>query len=134
MALRVKGAFVQVTTLAPTGHQRSAYYQGAYLPPDTPAEERDHLLSVGLVEEVPDSEAPAPTPTPAEEPPTAGVNVPAVDDPRRVKARAKLPADGSPPPPQAGEDVWVEYAVSKGYAYEAARTAGKDELINLLKG
>lgn len=50
---------------------------------------------------------------------------------RRAEARAKLPADGSAPHANAGEPVWVEYAVKEGVDRAEAEKAGKDELRKL---
>lgn len=154
MAYRVTGAFVQVTSAGPTGTQKIALYQGAILPGDVPAEEIRHHLSVGMIEQVGDDEGPVGEPLLAPPPPgtvptgfpagtagdpangtppaavTGGDSV-AYDDPERVKAREKLPPDGSAPHPNAGEAVWVEYAVAKGYSFEAVRDAGKDQIRGL---
>jgi hypothetical protein len=52
---------------------------------------------------------------------------------KRADARGKLPADGSMPKAQHGQDVWVEYLVAQGSAYEDVAKADKDELIRLAK-
>lgn len=50
---------------------------------------------------------------------------------RRAAAQAKLPADGSAPHANAGEPVWVEYAVKQGVDRNEAQAAGKEELRKL---
>ncbi len=141
MAYRVTGAFVQVTSAGPTGEQKIALYQGAILPGDVPADEVRHHLSVNMIEQVGADEGPTGGPLEAVLPPsltqpapaTPGVSAEAgAEDPERAKAREKLPADGSAPHRNTAEAVWVEYAVTKGYDYDAAKAAGKDELVKLL--
>lgn len=52
---------------------------------------------------------------------------------RRAAARDKLATlKGSAPDGRAAEDVWVEYAVSKGLDRAEAEKAGKDELRKTL--
>jgi hypothetical protein len=141
MGYRVTGAFVQVTSAGPTGEQKIALYQGAILPGDVPEAEVRHHLSVNMIEEVGEGEGPTGGPLEAVLPPSLVQPAPAVpgvtaeagaEDPERAKAREKLPADGSAPHRNAGEAVWVEYAVAQGYSFEAARDAGKEELVKLL--
>lgn len=50
---------------------------------------------------------------------------------RRAAARAKLPADGSPPKASNGQDVWVEYHVAQGGNYDDLVKQDKPELIRL---
>lgn len=65
-------------------------------------------------------------------------NTPAnpVSDPgaeaKQAEARSKLPVDGSAPHANAGEDVWIEYAVKQGLDRTEAAKAGKAELKKVL--
>jgi hypothetical protein len=52
---------------------------------------------------------------------------------KRAAARAKLPTDGSAPDGRLGQDVWVEYAVSKGMDRAEAEKASKADLVAALK-
>src|SRR4051812_20324649 len=59
---------------------------------------------------------------------------PETDDPEAAKeqeraaARSKLPEDGSAPKGNASRQVWVEYAVVKGYDRDAMEGADRDEI------
>jgi hypothetical protein len=53
---------------------------------------------------------------------------------KRADARAKLPADGSKPDGRAGQAVWAEWLVSKGYDYGQVARADKKELVELASG
>lgn len=53
---------------------------------------------------------------------------------KRAEARSKLPADGSLPDGRAGQPVWVEHLVGKGYGYEALVKEDKAELVKIAKG
>jgi hypothetical protein len=126
-------------------------FRGALVPAAATAAEIRHHLSVGLIRAV-GAPAAAPTPqrqqpaaTSAPEPEPEDTGVPESEDTpqasasteqlseERVKARKKLPADGSLPHRNAGKSVWVEAAVIRGYAYEAATAVDKAELVALLK-
>lgn len=48
---------------------------------------------------------------------------------KRQAARAKLPTDGSRPHANAGQPVWVEYLVTKGYDYDTLVKADKKDLV-----
>lgn len=52
---------------------------------------------------------------------------------KREAARAKLPTDGTAPHHNAGEDVWREYAVSRGMDRAEVEKASKDDLKAALK-
>lgn len=52
-------------------------------------------------------------------------------DEKRAAARAKLPTDGSAPKSSHGQDVWVEYLVANGSAYDDVAKADKAELMKL---
>lgn len=51
---------------------------------------------------------------------------------KQAAAKAKLPADGSPPHHNAGDDVLVEYLVVKGYSRTEAEKADRNELRKLV--
>jgi hypothetical protein len=51
---------------------------------------------------------------------------------RRAEAAAKLAAAGGTPNRRHGLQVWVEYAVTRGYDRATAEAATKDELVALL--
>lgn len=121
--------------------------RGALLPADVPQDRIDHLLSVKLIAavgeagpELPGAAVPAvsaqPSPTVGGEPATSD-EAPAVstpyDDPDRVAARAKLPADGSMPDGRNAQAVWVEWLVTKGYDYDALKGQEKPDLVELAK-
>jgi hypothetical protein len=55
-------------------------------------------------------------------------------DAKRQAAAAKLPADGSAPDGRAAHEVWVEYAVRKGYDRETVEKSSKDDIRALFKG
>lgn len=110
------------------------------------APEVPHLLSVGLIAPVGVVEPPQPA-EPVAEPsadsqnppvgesqsPTGAAGVDAEAEKARAEARSKLPDDGSLPDGRAGHAVWVEAAVARGYAYEAAVKEDKKGLMDLLK-
>lgn len=127
---KVTGHCALFTADTAQGRMRVTVYRGQPVPPGATDEEIRHNLSVGLIAPtgfVP----PAPVePTPGVPPNVEADSVP-FDDADRVKAREKLPADGSAPHANASEAVWVEYAVSRGHSFDAARTAGKDEIRKL---
>jgi len=135
VAYKVVGECAHVTVMTNLGATTQLVYKGALVPESTAPETIQHLLSVGLIRQV---AGPAPADDAA---PTEG-SAPAVVAPspsdaetlseERLAAREKLPADG-PPHANAGEPVWIEYAVVKGYDYEAAKSAGKAELRRLLE-
>lgn len=137
MGYKVVGQCAHVTTMTESGRRKIMLFKGNPLPADTPEKEIRHLLSVKLIAQTGGGVVQAEPSRVSEtddsggQPPAGQDSVP-VDDPERVKAREKLPADGSQPDKRAGEAVWVEYAVAKGYSYDAARQAGKQELIGLL--
>ncbi len=133
------------------GLTRQLLYKGALIPGD--AKEIEHLVEHGLVAKVGGGDetginavgtlgaaetdqgaagsvvtsSPA-VATPSAEPST-GEKAEAV----REAARAKLPADGSAPHPNAGEAVWIEYAVKQGTDRTEAEKAGKAALVELYK-
>lgn len=51
----------------------------------------------------------------------------------RAAAREKLPTDGSAPDGRAGKQVWVEYAVAKGYDRATVEASDRDEIKALFK-
>jgi hypothetical protein len=118
-------------------------FRGALVPAAATAAEIRHHLSVGLIRAVgaaagaptPQRQQPAATPAPEPEPedtPQTSASTEQLSE-ERVKARKKLPADGSLPHHNASKAVWVEAAVARGYAYDAAAAADKPELVKLLK-
>ena len=134
---RICGELGVFTVVTPAGPAKTTMYKGAVVPDTATAAEVRHHLSVGLIEPVAGSEPePAVSPTVVPSPDDDGGQPPQdsvpADDPERVKAREKLPADGAAPHRNAAEATWIEYAVAKGYSYDAARQAGKQELIGLL--
>jgi hypothetical protein len=68
-----------------------------------------------------------------DDPAAAATAVAAEVEARREAARAKLPADGSAPHHNAGEDVWREYAVVKGYDRDTVEKSSKEDLKALFK-
>ena len=131
----VVGHCAHATVQTPHGRVQQLHFKGAVLPSDVPEQEIRHLLSVGLIEPIdaPSDVAPAPAGTgdgtPAAEQPQPEVD-PEVEA-KRANARAKLPADGSPPDKRAAQAVWVEYLVTKGYDYDALAKEDKQTLISL---
>lgn len=135
-------------------------YKGAFLPDEVDKDRLKHLLDTGLVAEVKDGEEIAPNAS-VDQDPTVGIPplAPAGDgqgdgsdagdggekksepsaeeqeaERKRAEARAKLPADGSAPDGRAADEVWVEYAVSKGMDRAEAAKAGKAEIRKALAG
>ena len=94
---------------------------------DTDTGQKGDPVTVGDNGLVPESEVDNGTVNP----PTTPVENPELET-KRAEARAKLPADGSPPKATHGEDVWIEYAVKQGIDRGEAEKAGKDELRKLL--
>lgn len=138
---KVVGHCAHVTTMTESGKRKIMLFRGNPLPADVPGREIRHLLSVKLIAPTgtaePEPVAPAVVTAPdgsSSNRPPAGQDSVAFDDPERVKAREKLPADGAAPDKRAAEATWVEYAVSKGYSYDEAKAAGKAELVTLFTG
>lgn len=65
--------------------------------------------------------------------PLPGTHVDPAVESARAAARAKLPADGSPPHGNASHEVWVEFAVAQGMDRAEAEKATSDELRDALK-
>lgn len=141
MAWQVTAEMVVVPAATPFGPQMVHVLRDGLLPDGVPDDRIQHLLSVGMIRAV-GVVAHAPADTGGAD--TDGPSVPGSpggDTPpqpeelseERKAARAKLPADGSLPHHAAGKAVWVEAAVDRGYAYEAANAASKAELVELLK-
>jgi hypothetical protein len=134
MPYQVLRSGVVVTVAGAFGPEKQGFDERAILPPGVPEREIRHLLSVKLIRQV--GGPPQSTPDmeePAEE--SVGTAAQATDpevEAARAQARAKLPADGSAPDGRAAQTVWVEHAVAKGYAYDAVKGLGKDELRDLL--
>lgn len=143
---RVIGHYASFKTATANGPMLVGFHKGATVPMDATPESIQHHLSVGLIAPVGE---PASSPEPAEvlapgwdnpeaDTPPAVKSGPETADPdletRRAEARAKLPADGSPPKKTHGQQVWAEYAVVRGYDRALAEAATKDELIEMLSG
>lgn len=156
--LRVKSAVVVITRQGPMGTVLNYAYQNELLFPGdgTPAE-RARFLKKGMVEPVTQEEVAIATAARAEAE-EADVDDLAVtepvegsddagqggdegsdpladsvpfDDPKRVEARGKLPAEGLPDG-RAAQAVWVEAAVREGYAFNAVKGEEKAALVDLL--
>ncbi len=127
---QVIGQCAHVRTETPSGRMTLLLFRGAVLPPDVPADQIRHLLSVRLIGPVGGAEPPAVGPAPAPDltPPAPAADSVPYDDPERVEARSKLPADGSAPHANAGQPVWVEYAVKQGYDFAAVKDTDKAEI------
>lgn len=140
-----EAVFATVDTVV--GKTRIIVYKGGLLAADAP--EIEHLVASNMVQRVTVGDAAVSTglnadgglgeATPPEEPPAPPIHTPAdmaaVDaetERRRAEARAKLPVDGSAPDGRAGEEVWVEYAVTQGLDRDEATKAGKAELRKAL--
>ncbi len=151
---QVVGECAHVTVTDHTGvNAVNLLYKGAFLPDGVDKDRLKHLLDTGLVAEVSEGEEIAPNAA-VEQDPTVGIPPqpparPDGDDPgngdegkgggeeltaEQKAARAKLPADGSPPHHNAGTDVWVEYAVKQGLSREEASKVSKEELRKALGG
>lgn len=142
---QVTGECAHLIVDSPEGPRHQLVYKGTVLPDGVPQDRIRHLLSVNLIRRVEQESdliapaAPAPAaPTATDDGTGDGGETPSpaetsYDDPERVAAREKLPADGSLPDGRAALAVWVEAAVARGYAYEAAKGTGKPELIDLLR-
>ncbi|MFE3229336.1 hypothetical protein [Nocardia sp. NPDC059228] len=98
-------------------------YQGQVIP-WMPEEQRQHLLRLGMVEEIPDATPPGvvgPDDEPEGEQPAPGSTTPAA--PSTEVAR---------PPQTATKEVWVDYAVTAlGLDRPAAEAMTKPDLIAL---
>ena len=133
----VVGQCAHVRTASPSGPITRLLHKGALLPADVPPDQIRHLLSVKLISTLPGSQQrpPVSMSTVAPEPEPEPAVTPAADDlpEERLAAQAKL-TPGKLPHHNAAEAVWVEAAVRAGYDYEQCRTAGKAELVKLLKG
>lgn len=151
---QVVGPLGQFTTMSPTGKARLYFYRGAMVPQDAPQPEIDHHLSVGLIAEVGDDpyrtpvdgngvDTPVGEPTGGDERSSGDGDSGHQDDSKddansdveakRAAARAKLPADGSAPAGNASHEVWVEYAVAKGYDRAEVEKSSRDDLKALFK-
>lgn len=147
---QVTGECAHIVVDSPEGPVTQLVYKGTILPDGVPAARLRHLLDLNLIRDVGSNPiapaAPAPNvqdpnevaaaggPTePSETPANPTSEAKPFDDPERVAAREKLPTDGSLPDGRAAHAVWVEAAVAKGYAYEAASSTEKPELIALLR-
>lgn len=130
---KVVGQCAHVKTMTESGRMTRLLYKGNLVPADAPPEQIRHLLSVGLIRPVAGVSAPEPVASVGAAGDPAGAGEPELSEERK-DARGKLKPDGSAPHANAAEAVWVEYAVAKGYDYDAAKAAGKAELIKLLKG
>ncbi len=119
-------------------------YKGAPVPDGVDPDRLKHLLSVGLIAEVGDVPV-APNASVDQDP---AVGIPPLNDDRELKpdgpdeakraeARAKLKRDADGkyqmPHANAGEDVWVAYAVTQGTDLAEAEKAGKQALVELFK-
>ncbi|MFY1686488.1 hypothetical protein [Plantactinospora sp. WMMB782] len=158
---QVVGQVAHVRTQSPQGPMTRLLYKGSLLPDDVSPEQIRHLLSVKLIapfggvggSDLPGAALPPPIAgqESADDADTDGGNTDdnggggpqggggtegsetPFDDPDRTAARSKLPTDGSLPDGRAAHAVWVEAAVARGYAYEAARGTAKPELMDLLR-
>lgn len=145
--LQIVGECAYVTQDTAAGRAKMLLMKGAVVSADVP--EAKHLLSAGLAARVGGDASPGldAAGEPVLDPDAAGTGKAAAeqveDDPdakaaaeaeaKREAARAKLPADGSAPHHNAGEDVWREYAVSKGMDRAEVEKASKDDLKAALK-
>jgi hypothetical protein len=125
---QVVGAIAHVKTMTQSGPKVITLYKGAMVPADAPADRIRHLLSVKLIAPV-GGAASTSAPTP---PASANDGGDGLSEERKT-AQAKLPADGSMPHHNAGQPVWVEYLVTKGYDYNALKDQEKPALIDLAK-
>ena len=135
------------------GRTMQLLLKGALIPEGAP--ELPHLLSVGMVVPVSDTETgglnadgvPAGAlgaqasagVTPVEVPDgqsSVDVDMSAEDaevEARRAAARAKLPDGGAMPDGRASKDVWVEFLVSQGSRYEDVVGVDKAELVEVAR-
>lgn len=137
---KVTGHCATFTADTAQGRMNITVYRGHLVPPGATDKQIRHNLSMGLIEpfgaDVARQDPTTRAPKPPQDPSPGPAAGPSPDDlsEERKAAQAKLPTDGSAPHANAGEAVWVEYAVTKGYDYSAASAAGKAELVKLLKG
>jgi hypothetical protein len=132
-------------TATDLGVSRVMLYRGAMLPGDVKAAQIAHLLDVNLIAKVPSAATGGVDATGAavhgegkQAVQTATGGAPGSTEDteaagKRAAAKAKLPTDGSAPDGRAGQDVWVEHAVVKGYSYDEASKLTKADLVELLK-
>lgn len=125
---------VHIPVEAPEGRVLMTLYKGAVLPRGVPQDRIRHLLNVGSIERISGSVDPVGFHDggPSDPPATEAEEAPA-EDPERVAARAKLPADGSLPHHAAGQPVWVEWHVAQGGSYEDLKGQDKPTLVELAK-
>ncbi|MER7280406.1 hypothetical protein ABT369_38815 [Dactylosporangium sp. NPDC000244] len=148
---QVTAECVYATVDSQYGMTRQLLLKGAVIPGD--AKEIEHLVAQGLIAKIGDGDetginalggvgaaesvegaaGSVVSPDPAAGPMGGSPSVTDEAETAREAARAKLPADGSAPHPNAGRDVWVEYAVKQGIDRAEAQKATKDDLKALFK-
>ncbi|MFE3081780.1 hypothetical protein [Nocardia tengchongensis] len=97
-------------------------YQGKILKTIPDPVQREHLLRLGMVEEVPDPLPPGVAADVAPAAPVAAAPVASAEEPQRPAATAS-------------KDTWVAYVVAAGAATaEEAAQLTKDQLIGLVTG
>lgn len=131
---KVVGHCALFTSDTAQGPMQVTVYRGHMVPDGAKPEQIRHNAAMGLIRPVGEDPQPAGVADPAPGVPPNPAEQPEGLSEERQAAQAKLPADGSAPHPNAAEATWVEYAVVKGYDYEAATAAGKAELVKLFKG
>jgi hypothetical protein len=153
---QVVGAAALVTQQTVNGPMKSLLYAGHVLGPGYTEAEIAHNVAGGLIREIggdddliaaiefganhPRSQVLTAEHPVADTGETVETGETVVDDSQpianetdadRAAAKAKLPTDGSAPKANAAQAVWVEYAVAKGYGFDASKGATRDELIKL---
>lgn len=113
---KVISAYVTARVTNPLDGQDNVigFYRGAVLPEGTPQSEIDHLLDVGMIEDVDKAALVSPLSTDDE------VKAALADDPD---------GPGGVPAKSASKADWVAYAVSQGKPEDEANAATKDELV-----
>lgn len=138
-----------LTLVIPTGGVGRYVYSGALVDPDEVGElEAERLVDEQYLRWVTVGEDGTVRPDDAEgDAPAESAGAPAKagnphdgtlsDEPevlaRREAAKAKLPQDGSAPDGRASKDVWVEYAVTKGYSRSEVEKSDRDDIKALFK-
>ena len=134
---QVVGECAHVTVGTPSGPMVTLLLKGALLPDAVTAERLEHLLSVNLIAPLDGVEPIMPVSGPIlneQDGGTVDGGLPEVDgeeaakEQERAAARSKLPPDGSAPRGNASHDVWVEFAVLKGYDRAEVEKTDRDDI------